>query len=49
MCTKPMFLLAIDPADKPGYDQRSFECSGCDYAETVQFKHFTDRGMITNW
>jgi hypothetical protein len=49
MCAKPMFLLAVDPADKPGYDQRSFECSGCDYAETVQFKHFTERGMITNW
>jgi len=49
MCAKQMFLLTVEPADKPGYDQRSFECSGCNYAETVQFKLSTDRGMITNW
>jgi hypothetical protein len=30
-----MWLARIEPSDKPDYDQRTFECSRCDYSETV--------------
>jgi ribosomal protein S27AE len=38
-CGVAMFLACIQPTDKTGYDERSFECTQCDYAETeiVQF------------
>jgi hypothetical protein len=31
----PMFLSRIEPTDQDGYDERTFECSQCAYAETV--------------
>jgi hypothetical protein len=39
-CGVPMFLACIQPTDKTGYDERTFECTQCDYAETdiVQFR-----------
>jgi ribosomal protein L37E len=37
-CGFPMFLSRIDPADKVGHDQRTFECATCAYAETVTVK-----------
>jgi hypothetical protein len=35
-----MSLAQIDPADKAGHDERTFECSDCVYAEkvVVQFR-----------
>jgi hypothetical protein len=35
-----MLLAYIQPADKDGYDERTFECTKCAYAETevVQFR-----------
>jgi len=33
-----MFLSCIEPADKVDHDQRTFECSTCDYSETVTVK-----------
>jgi len=33
-----MFLVKIEPANKAGYDQRTFECSSCAYAETITVK-----------
>jgi hypothetical protein len=30
-----MFLARIDPTDKVGEDERTFECNECAYAETV--------------
>ena len=35
LCGVPMFLSQIEPADQDGYDERTFECSQCAYAETV--------------
>jgi hypothetical protein len=29
-CGRPMLIVRIEPSDKPGYDQRTFECSECD-------------------
>ena len=34
-CGLPMFLSRIEPAEKDGTDQQTFECATCDYAETV--------------
>ena len=35
-----MFLSQIDPTDKAGQDERTFECSECAYSEkiVVQFR-----------
>jgi hypothetical protein len=33
-----MFLSRIEPADQVDHDRRTFECSACDYAETVTVK-----------
>jgi hypothetical protein len=33
-----MFLSRIEPADQVDHDQRTFECSACDYSETVTVK-----------
>jgi hypothetical protein len=38
MCGKPMFLLSVEPADKQGHDQHTFECSSCPFAETTVVK-----------
>jgi rubredoxin len=38
LCGVPMFLSRIEPADKVDHDQRTFECSTCDYSETVTVK-----------
>jgi hypothetical protein len=39
-CGLTMFLSCIQPADKAGYDERTFECTKCAYAEieVVQFR-----------
>jgi ribosomal protein S27AE len=37
-CGLPIFLSKIEPADKDDHDQRTFECSTCDYAETVMVR-----------
>jgi len=37
-CGFPMFLSRIEPTDKAGQDQRTFECAKCAYAETVTVK-----------
>src|SRR5262245_42970795 len=37
-CAEPMFLSTIEPAQKAGHDQRTFECSSCPYAETITVK-----------
>ena len=37
-CGLPMFLSCIRPADETGYDERTFECTKCAYAETVTVK-----------
>ena len=34
-CGLPMFLSHIEPSEKDGQDQRTFECTTCAYAETV--------------
>ena len=33
-----MFLATIEPAGKAGFDQRTFECSSCPYADTTTVK-----------
>jgi hypothetical protein len=33
-----MFLSRVEPANKVDHDQRTFECSACDYSETVTVK-----------
>ncbi len=33
-CAAQMYLTRIDP-DKPGFDRRTFECSGCQRVETA--------------
>jgi hypothetical protein len=35
MCGLPMFLACIEPSNQPDQDERTFECSKCEYAETV--------------
>ena len=35
VCGQPMLLTTIEPADKAGFDQRTFECTTCDYTETA--------------
>jgi hypothetical protein len=30
-----MFLSQIEPTEQEGYDERTFECTECAYAETV--------------
>lgn len=35
ICGKPMFLVTIEPTDKEGFEQRNYECSTCNYAETA--------------
>ena len=37
-CGLPMFLSHIDPSDEAGYDERTFECTTCAYAETTTVK-----------
>jgi hypothetical protein len=37
-CGLPMFLSRIEPSDETGYDERTFECSLCAYAETTTVK-----------
>jgi ribosomal protein S27AE len=39
-CRIPMFLAKIEPSEKDGHDERTFECSTCDYteSETVKFR-----------
>ena len=39
-CGASMFLSQIDPTDKAGQDERTFECSECAYSEkiVVQFR-----------
>ena len=41
VCGKPMFLSTIRPTDKAGQDERTYECSDCDYVE-VAFVEFRD-------
>ena len=31
-------MAKIDPSEKDGHDLRTFECSTCDYGETVTLK-----------
>jgi hypothetical protein len=38
LCGVIMLLSQIDPTDQEGYDERTFECSECAYAETVTIK-----------
>ena len=38
-CGAEMTLTLIVP-DKPGTDQRSFECKGCGHSETVQVMYW---------
>jgi hypothetical protein len=40
LCGVIMLISQIDPSDQDGYDERTFECSECAYAETliVQFR-----------
>jgi hypothetical protein len=33
-----MLLSQIEPTDQAGYDERTFECSECAYAETFTVK-----------
>ena len=35
VCGVPIFLSEIEPSDQVGYDQRTFECLTCAYAETA--------------
>jgi len=35
ICGEPMFMVTIEPTEKRGYDQRTFECSPCAYGETT--------------
>ena len=34
-CGLPMLLSRIEPTDKIDYDQQTYECPTCAYAETV--------------
>jgi hypothetical protein len=34
-CGIPLLLAAVEPTDQADHDERTFECSGCVYAETV--------------
>jgi len=38
-CGSRMWLLVIEPTDKPNFDTRSFECSPCENIETLTFKY----------
>jgi hypothetical protein len=37
-CGVIMLLSQIEPTDQEGYDERTFECSECAYAETFTVK-----------
>jgi hypothetical protein len=38
-CGQPSYLRVIVPSsDKPGYDERLFECESCKHAETLFVK-----------
>jgi len=37
-CGLPMFLSKIEPSEQDDHDERTFECSTCEYAETVAVK-----------
>ena len=37
-CRSSMRLAWIEPADKPGYDKRTFECLRCQHLDTVTVK-----------
>jgi len=37
-CGVPMFLAQIVPTAKADHDERTFECSKCEYGETVVVK-----------
>jgi hypothetical protein len=38
ICGELMFLVTIEPTDTKGFDQRTFECTACPYAETTTVK-----------
>lgn len=35
ICGQPMFMVSIEPTDKRGCDQHTFECSSCACVETM--------------
>jgi ribosomal protein S27AE len=37
-CGLPMFLAKLEPAEKEGRDERTFECAQCAYGERVIVK-----------
>jgi hypothetical protein len=37
-CGLPMFLSTVEPSEHDDYEERTFECSTCCYAETVAVK-----------
>jgi hypothetical protein len=37
-CGLPMLLTCMGPSEEPEYDERTFECSSCAYAETTSVK-----------
>ena len=39
MCGFPMFLSLIEPSDKPDHDRRLFQCTTCEYSESVTVKY----------
>jgi hypothetical protein len=34
-CNAPAMLRIVMPSDKPGYDQRQYECIICKHSETL--------------
>jgi len=39
MCGLPMFLSFIEPSDKPDHDRQFFQCTTCEYSESVTVKY----------
>ena len=39
MCGFSMFLSLIEPSDKPDHDRRLFQCTTCEYSESVTVKY----------
>ena len=39
MCGFPMFLSVIEPSNKSDHDRQLFQCTTCEYSESVTVKY----------
>ena len=38
-CNIPMWLINVEPDDKPDHDKRTFECAKCGHTEIAVIKY----------